>query len=103
MPTALVGTILLTLRGRGIGKAELTRKVNWLKREIIQRGGRIGEFGNMSTTEVVEKTASVLNKLIGIRSDLMEPVYYPLQSFELSFYRNQVIHLFISEGTDQDH
>jgi glycerol-3-phosphate O-acyltransferase len=29
MPTALVGTIILTLRGRGVGREELVRRVTW--------------------------------------------------------------------------
>lgn len=29
MPTALVGTIILTLRGRGVGREELIRRVTW--------------------------------------------------------------------------
>ena len=33
MPTAIVGTIVITLRGNGgIGEQEMMRKVNWLKR-----------------------------------------------------------------------
>jgi glycerol-3-phosphate O-acyltransferase len=33
MPTAIVGTIVITLRGNGgIGEQEMLRKVNWLKR-----------------------------------------------------------------------
>jgi glycerol-3-phosphate O-acyltransferase len=32
MPTAIVGTIVITLRGNGgIGEQEMLRKVNWLK------------------------------------------------------------------------
>lgn len=28
----------------------------------------------------------------------MEPTFYPISSFELSYYRNQVIHLFVEES-----
>jgi hypothetical protein len=55
MPSALVGTTLLTLRGRGVGKDELVRKVNWLKKEIIKKGGRVADFGGMSTETVVHR------------------------------------------------
>lgn len=40
----------------------------------------------------------VLKDLIGEHKGLIEPTYYPANRFELSFYRNQVIHLFVSES-----
>ncbi|KAJ3296892.1 hypothetical protein HK104_001043, partial [Borealophlyctis nickersoniae] len=98
MPTALVGTVLLTLRGRGVGRDELIRKVNWVKREILQKGGRVADFGGMTTGAILDRAVAVLKDLVGQRTDLLEPVYYPVKRFELSFYRNQVIHLFISEA-----
>ena len=39
MPTALIGTVLLTLRGRGVGKSELVRRVDWLSDRIRAKGG----------------------------------------------------------------
>ncbi|KAI8824355.1 acyltransferase-domain-containing protein [Fimicolochytrium jonesii] len=98
MPTALVGTVVLTLRGRGVGRDELIRKVNWLKREILTKSGRVAHFGDMSTAAIVERAVQQMRDLIGQRTDLLEPVYYPLKRFELSFYRNQVIHLFLAES-----
>ncbi|KAJ3083787.1 hypothetical protein HK102_000908, partial [Quaeritorhiza haematococci] len=98
MPTGLVGTVLLTLRGRGVGRDELIRKVNWLKREIVKKGGRVADFGGMPTGVIVDRAVQVLRDLIGTRLDLLEPVFYPVKRFELSFYRNQAIHLFISEA-----
>lgn len=50
-----VGTVVLTLRGRGVGRDELVRKVNWLKREILAKGGRVAHFGGMSTAEIVQR------------------------------------------------
>ncbi|KAJ3139084.1 hypothetical protein HK100_012001 [Physocladia obscura] len=98
MPTALVGTILLTLRGRGVGHDELVRKIEWLKKGIEMRGGSAADFGGKSTGWVVDRAIQVLKDLIGQRTDLLEPVYYPVKRFELSYYRNQVIHLFINEA-----
>ena len=40
--------------------------------------------------------------LIDCRNDLLESIYFPVNRFELSYYRNQVIHLFVSEGTFHD-
>ncbi|KAI8909511.1 acyltransferase-domain-containing protein [Gorgonomyces haynaldii] len=98
MPTALVGTILLTLRGRGVGRNELIRKVIKLRKEIRQRGGSVAEFDTESYGEVVERAIKVLGELIGRRFDILEPVYYPMKRFALSYYRNQVIHLFVHEA-----
>lgn len=97
MPAALVGTILLTLRGRGVGRNELIRKVKWLKDEIILRGGKVAESGRSSTEVLVDRAVGVLRDLVGKRYDILESVYYPLRRFELSYYRNQVIHLFVPE------
>lgn len=39
-------------------------------------------------------------ELIGERKgkDIVEPTFYPIEAFELSYYRNQVIHLFVEEA-----
>ncbi|KAI9592107.1 acyltransferase-domain-containing protein [Syncephalis fuscata] len=100
MPTALVGTVILTLRGRGVGRSELIRRVNWLRRAIIRKGGRVAYFGNMSTGDIVDRAVQVMRELISVRKDkdILEPIFYTQQRFELSFFRNQVIHLFIPEA-----
>lgn len=38
--------------------------------------------------------------LVGERKgkDIIEPTFYPIAAFELSYYRNQVIHLFVEEA-----
>ncbi|KAF4555607.1 Hypothetical protein D9617_2g055700 [Elsinoe fawcettii] len=99
MPTALIGTVLLTLRGRGVGKAELVRRVDWLCDMVRSRGGRVSHFGNLPTSTVVDRGLEVLGpKLVGRRDGLAEPTYYAVERFQLSFYRNMTIHLFISEA-----
>lgn len=55
MPAALVGCILLTIRGRGVGRAELIDRVGWLKSAIEVRGGRVAEFAGMNIEEVVDR------------------------------------------------
>ncbi|CAO0792927.1 unnamed protein product [Mucor circinelloides] len=55
MPSALVGTVILTLRGRGVGRSELIRRVDWLKKIIEDKGGQVSEFHDMSTGEIVDK------------------------------------------------
>ncbi|KAF2226893.1 acyltransferase-domain-containing protein [Elsinoe ampelina] len=99
MPTALIGTVLLTLRGRGVGKAELVRRVDWLCEKVRSRGGRVSHFGSLPTSTVVDRGLEVLGpKLVGRREGLAEPTYYAVERFQLSFYRNMTIHLFISEA-----
>ncbi|KAF9355308.1 hypothetical protein BGX34_010545, partial [Mortierella sp. NVP85] len=98
MPTALVGTVILTLRGRGVGRSELIRRVEWLKREILAKGGRVANFSGMETGDVVDRALGVLKDLVAAQKNLLEPVFYAVKRFELSFYRNQLIHLFVHEA-----
>ena len=97
MPGALIGTVILTLRGRGVGRTELVRRVEWLRDRIHAKGGRVAEFGNRSTGEVVDRALGVLRDLIGEVKGLAEPTFFARDRFQLSFYRNGVIHLFVSE------
>lgn len=96
MPTALIGAVLLTIRGRGVGKTELVRRVAWLSDKIRSKGGRVASIDNYE--QVVDKAIHVLGKLVGIRKDLVEDTYYAADRFQISYFRNQVIHLFISEA-----
>jgi len=111
MPTALIGCVLLTsrsssnksLRARGespgIGKPELVRRVEWLAGHIRAQGGRVSHFGGLPTSTVVERGLEVLGpKLVRIQRDLAEETYHVVDAFQLSFYRNMTIHLFISQA-----
>jgi glycerol-3-phosphate O-acyltransferase len=97
MPGALVGTVILTLRGRGVGHGELIRRVEWLRDRILAKGGRVAEFGSRTTAEIVDRALEVLKGLIGEVKGLAEPTFFARDRFQLSFYRNQVMHLFVSE------
>ncbi|KAH7398414.1 acyltransferase-domain-containing protein [Pyrenochaeta sp. MPI-SDFR-AT-0127] len=99
MPTALVGTVLLTLRGRGVGKAELIRRVEWLSDRVRAQGGRVAHFGNLPTSVVVDRALEVLGPdLVGLVPGLPEDTFYAVDRFQLSFYRNMTIHLFILQS-----
>ncbi|KAK3709501.1 hypothetical protein LTR37_010874 [Vermiconidia calcicola] len=99
MPTALVGTVLLTLRGRGVGKSELVRRVDWLCDRIRAQGGKIAHFHGNSTETVVDRALEVLgSNLVSKVEGLPEDTYQAEDRFQLSFYRNMTIHLFISEA-----
>ena len=99
MPTALIGTVLLTLRGRGVGKSELIRRVDWLSDRVRSKGGRVAHFAGAPTETVVDRGIDVLGSgLVGVVDGLPETTYYAVDRFQLSFYRNMTIHLFISEA-----
>ena len=99
MPSAVVGTVLLTLRGRGVGKSELIRRVDWLCARIRANGGKVADFHGMSTEQVVDRALGVLgSQLVGTIDGLAEETFYAIDRFQLSFYRNMTIHLFISEA-----
>lgn len=99
MPTALVGTVLLTLRGRGAGKGELVRRVDWLSGRVIAKGGRVAHFYGAPTEHVVDRALEVLGpKLVGTTDGLAEQTFHAVDRFQLSFYRNMTIHLFITEA-----
>ncbi|KAL8672397.1 MAG: hypothetical protein Q9168_003136 [Polycauliona sp. 1 TL-2023] len=99
MPTALIGTVLLTLRGRGVGKSELIRRVEWLSARVRAKGGRVAHFAGAPTSTIIERGLDVLGPgLVGTIDDLPETTYQALDRFQLSFYRNMTIHLFISEA-----
>ncbi|KAL8647937.1 MAG: hypothetical protein Q9210_005264 [Variospora velana] len=99
MPTALIGTVLLTLRGRGVGKSELIRRVDWLSARVRAKGGRVAHFAGAPTSVIIERGLEVLGpELVGTIDNLPETTYYAVDRFQLSFYRNMTIHLFISEA-----
>ncbi|KAI1172669.1 acyltransferase-domain-containing protein [Nemania sp. FL0916] len=99
MPTALIGTVLLTLRGRGVGMSELLRRIEWLIERVRAKGGRVAHFGNAPLVDVVSRGLEVLGRdLVGEIQGLAEPTFYAVDRFQLSFYRNMTIHLFISEA-----
>lgn len=100
MPTSLIGTMLLTNRGRGISKNNLVRRVRWLIALIKLHGGHIGEFSQPSIEALVDNGLKVLGPdLVGVEAKgLLQTTYYAKDPFKLSYYRNQIIHLFVTEA-----
>lgn len=98
MPTALVVTVLLTHYGRGLSREQLIEKVRWLRMQVISRGGKVATFGSKNTAAVVDAAVNVLGNLIGKPNQTLVPVLTPSKRFELSYYRNQIIHIFVSEA-----
>jgi 1-acyl-sn-glycerol-3-phosphate acyltransferase len=82
MPTALVGTVILTLRGRGVGKSELIRRVDWLCERVKDQGGRVAHFANQPTGVVVDRALEVLGPaLVGTVAGLPEDTYYAVDRY----------------------
>ncbi|KAI9265280.1 putative acyltransferase [Phascolomyces articulosus] len=100
LPTSLVGTVILTLRGRGTGRNELVRRIDWLTEMIRAKNREVVKFPNMTTDDLIDRVLSMHKHLFGQRQEqgIIEPTYYGTDRFELSYYRNQVIHLFIEEA-----
>ncbi|ODQ66133.1 acyltransferase-domain-containing protein, partial [Nadsonia fulvescens var. elongata DSM 6958] len=110
MPTALVGTILLTIRHRGVTYNELLRRVEWLIGQIKSSGGQVGIIGDydnicnsgshISLPSVIDNALQVLgtNLVHKETKGVVVPIYEPIDRFQLSYYRNMVIHLFVPEG-----
>ena len=85
MPTSLIGTVLLTLRGRGVGKAELVRRVEWLSDRVRAQSGRVAHFAGLPTATVVERGLEVLGpNLVAKQKDLAEDTYYAVDRYASS-------------------
>lgn len=107
MPTSMIGTVLLTSSG-GLSFKELVAKVKRLIQMIHQAGGRVGTVSKESEQCMVFSNieAMVLNGLKVLGTDLVgkeekglvEATYFAKDAFKLSYYRNQIIHLFVSEA-----
>lgn len=98
MPSALVGTVMLTLRGRGIGRAALIDGVTRLRERILNKGMEVANFGLDHIGDVVDRALKDMKGLIVEHKNLLEPTFEPVKKFELSFYRNQIMHIFVHES-----
>lgn len=101
MPTSLIGTMLLTNRGRGMSKENLQRRVRWLMAQVKHHGGNLGDFARTASIEkIVDNGLDVLGKdLVGEEeAGLLQTTYFAKDPFKLSYYRNQIIHLFVTEA-----
>ncbi|EGG23421.1 hypothetical protein DFA_05553 [Cavenderia fasciculata] len=101
--TATVATILLTFR-RGISREELISRVEWLRDEILLRGGDVAFEG--PSDALVDHSLKLLSNLISKRRNMYEPAgsqqnnnnNYKRNILVLSFYRNQLLHHFLWDG-----
>lgn len=101
--TALVGTVLLMHKDRGLKISDLVDKVEWLRKEIVSRGGRV-----QSTKTVEETVAEVVDKIMWgsgrarlvkkHKSVVMTGLFTPMETLELSTFRNNLIHFFVQDA-----
>ena len=101
--TALVGTVLLMHKDRGLKISDLVEKVEWLRKEIVSRGGRV-----QSTKTVEETVAEVVDKIMWgsgrarlvkkHKSVVMTGLFTPMETLELSTFRNNLIHFFVQDS-----
>lgn len=107
--TAIVATVLLSCR-RGISREELVSKCDWLRDEIFARGSEVAFEG--AAEAMVDYALNLLRNLIQKRRNMYEPTQsvegqasspvpssnYRKNILVLSYYRNQLLHIFQWEG-----
>ncbi|GLE07792.1 hypothetical protein PINS_up018458 [Pythium insidiosum] len=98
----LVATLLLVYR-QGIARAELVQQTNWLRLEVLKRGGRVTGTQGRSPAATVEHALELLAELVvRRRKDLIEPAIVTREQYPnmigLGYYRNKLLHWFSLEG-----
>lgn len=103
MPSALVGTALLTSGRRGLDRSELMSRVASIIGLVNDAHGSLGGIPKPATqltgediVSVVDAAVDVLGpSLVEIECDeLYKSIYRPKDEFKLSYYRNQTLHVF---------
>eukprot|EP01114_Cavostelium_apophysatum_P020927 TRINITY_DN7157_c0_g1_i1.p1 TRINITY_DN7157_c0_g1~~TRINITY_DN7157_c0_g1_i1.p1 ORF type:complete len:731 (+),score=200.79 TRINITY_DN7157_c0_g1_i1:88-2280(+) len=99
LPPAILVSVMLTHRGRGISRPELIQKFEWLSDQIKKRGGKVATpDAAHNTGQLIDTTLKVIGSLITKQKNVLQPVFTPAKRFELAYYRNQILHLFMNEG-----
>lgn len=94
MPTALISSILLANR-HGMSKEELILNLNYLKGQVIKRGGKMHYHLKDSS---IDRSLKLLKDMISTKG-MIEIKSDGLKNFlHLSIYRNQILHLFYMES-----
>lgn len=100
MPTAICASLLLMHR-KGISEDELIKQVEYLIKVLRIRGAHIPSYCN-SAQICVRKGTYHLNETVGKKKDIFEPRVIPKVDYKnillLSYYRNNLIHVFIAEA-----
>ena len=88
---------------QGITKQQLVIKVDWLRKEVLRRGGETNLFATNDRTAIVTRGIQLLSHVIvQRRSDIYEPAINSRTEYSnmlvLGHYRNKIVHLFFKEG-----
>jgi len=102
MPTHMASTALLMYRN-GITKQNLMTQVEWLGKEIEDRGGRLCKMEGELKSQIVDKSVKLLaNCILQRRVDFLEPAIVNRQDYSnmlvFGHYRNKLVHHFYPEG-----
>mmetsp|Transcript_5722 Transcript_5722/g.4892 ORF Transcript_5722/g.4892 Transcript_5722/m.4892 type:complete len:230 (+) Transcript_5722:2196-2885(+) len=101
LPTSIVASIILMNR-KGISEESLIQKVEWLKLQILKRGGRIGGIDENSSLKTIKGAVTHLEHLIDQKKDIVHLNVSAKADYKnvlmLSYYRNMLIHLFWNEA-----
>jgi hypothetical protein len=96
--TSVVATVVLTNLNRGISRRDIIQRAEAVKRMIVERGGSVAHiFAVEPMAAVVDRALKVLQKLLSEQHGIVYG-FRNVTSLELSFYRNQLVHLFIQES-----
>jgi len=100
MPTAMVASIFLMHR-RGISEESLSEKVEWLTKQIVMRGGKIGFSDENYSFVAIRGALKNLENLVEKKKDVFHLKTFVREDYKnvlmLSYYRNGLIHLFWNE------
>ena len=99
MPTHMLAAILLWYR-HGVAREQLAEDVEWLRAEIVARGGRVQCAEGWEKSRLVKRAGALLSDLIVTRNG----VEYGLppgdlkRTITLSFFRNKLLEVFAGEA-----
>ena len=100
MPPSICASVLLMHR-KGITRDELVKQVEFVLNLLKQRNAITPAYWNSAKTWVKKGTYH-LNETVGSKKDIIEPRVTPNVDYKnillLSYYRNNLIHLFINEA-----
>lgn len=98
LPSALVGTVILTSRGRGIDRSTLAERIRVLALDIKRRGYLIAETAYEDPIKLLDKVLPTMSQSVSRRGDLLDLVIVPEDRFRLSLNRNQLAHIYLTEA-----
>jgi 1-acyl-sn-glycerol-3-phosphate acyltransferase len=101
LPTSMVASLVLLYR-KGINVEALVNRIEWLKNQILQRGGRIGGIDENSSLKTINGAIEHLQHLLNQKKEVVTLQVAMKSEYKnvlmLAYYRNMLIHLFWNEA-----